>query len=87
MLVRLALGLIAYMSLADIGWAADAELILTHGKFITVDDQFSIVEAVAIADGRVLATGMASDIEHLPRSSRRRASSTCRGKTVIPRAD
>ena len=40
MLVRLALGLIACMSLADMCWAADAELILTHGKIITVDDQF-----------------------------------------------
>jgi predicted amidohydrolase YtcJ len=83
MLVRLALGLIACMSLADMCWAADAELILTHGKIITVDDQFSIVEAVAIADGRVLATGMASDIERLPRAPGARVVDL-RGKTVIP---
>lgn len=37
--------------------AAEADLILHHGKVITVDSAFSIHQAIAIKDGRILAVG------------------------------
>jgi len=37
--------------------AAEAELILHGGKIVTVDKQFSIREAVAVAGGRIVAVG------------------------------
>jgi predicted amidohydrolase YtcJ len=40
-----------------IAGAADAELILHHGKIVTVDKQFSIRQAIAVASGRIAAVG------------------------------
>jgi len=37
--------------------AAEADLILHHGKVVTVDSAFSIRQAVAVKDGRILAVG------------------------------
>ncbi len=37
--------------------AADADLILHHGKVLTVDQQFSIAQAVAIREGRIVQVG------------------------------
>jgi hypothetical protein len=39
-------------------WAAEpADLLLVHGKVVTVDDGFSIRSAVAVKGGRILAVG------------------------------
>jgi adenine deaminase len=37
--------------------AKSADLVLINGKIITVDDAFSIREAIVIKDGRILAVG------------------------------
>jgi predicted amidohydrolase YtcJ len=37
--------------------AESADLLLLHGKVVTVDDQFSIKSAVAVKDGRIVAVG------------------------------
>ena len=37
--------------------AADADLILHNGKIVTVDAKFSIVQAVAVKDGKITAAG------------------------------
>ena len=37
--------------------AEDADLILHHGRIATVDDAFSIREAIAVRDGRVQQVG------------------------------
>jgi len=37
--------------------APDAELVLRNGKIVTVDDDFTIAEALAIKDGRLIAVG------------------------------
>jgi predicted amidohydrolase YtcJ len=42
-----------------------ADLVLVNGKVITVDPEDSIVEAVAIKDGRILATGPTSNVKVL----------------------
>ena len=40
-----------------------ADIILTNAKIITVDAGFSIAEAIAIADDRILAVGSAAEID------------------------
>jgi predicted amidohydrolase YtcJ len=39
-----------------------ADLIIHHAKVVTVDDKFSVVEAVAVKDGRIAALGEDQDI-------------------------
>src|SRR5262245_51974142 len=62
--------------------AQQAEKILRNGKIVTVDDRFTIAEALAIRGGRILATGTNTEIEKL------RSATTevvdLRGRTVIP---
>ena len=41
--------------------AADADLIVHNGKVVTVDAKFSIAEAVAVKDGRILYVGSNAD--------------------------
>src|SRR5580704_2255399 len=50
------------------GWALIAtaqtpDMILIHGKILTVDAKDSIVEAVAIKQGRIVAVGSTADIQ------------------------
>ena len=58
------------------------EVILFNGKVLTVDDEFSIVEAVAIRDGRFLAVGEADRI--LKMTGPRTRTVDLEGKTVVP---
>jgi adenine deaminase len=44
---------------------APADMILTNGKIITVDDQFSIAQAVAIRGDRIVAVGTNQNITRL----------------------
>jgi predicted amidohydrolase YtcJ len=44
---------------------ADADLILRNGRIYTVDSDSGIVEALAVADGKVLAVGTNSEIDRL----------------------
>ena len=59
-----------------------ADTIVTNGKILTVDADFSVVEALAIDDGRIVATGTAAEI------ARRAGPDTeiidVAGATVIP---
>jgi len=41
---------------------ADADLIVHHAKVVTVDAKFSIAEAVAVQDGKVVAVGTDADV-------------------------
>ena len=71
------------------------DLILTNGKIVTVDERFSIAQAVAIGDvtiatpvldgdehGRIIAVGTNKEIEALAGPKTRRID--LQGKTVIP---
>jgi len=53
-----------------------------NGKIVTVDPQFHIVEAMAIRDGRILATGTSTDILKLAGSGTEWVD--LGGKTVLP---
>ena len=53
-----------------------------HGNIVTVDPQFHIVQAMAIRDGRVVATGTNDDIVKLADSTT--AQVDLKGQTVLP---
>lgn len=48
-----------------------ATLILTHGRVHTLDRQNPLADAVAIADGKILAAGSHDRIMSLPRTGRK----------------
>ena len=58
------------------------DLILTNGKIITVDERFSIGQAVAIRDGRFTAIGTNQEIAQLAGPGTRRID--LRGRAVTP---
>ena len=59
----LAACLLALVSAPALAQAPDT--ILVNGKIVTVDDRFTIAEALAIRNGRIVATGSTTDIEKL----------------------
>ena len=64
------------------GLCAQPDLVLTNGKIITVDERFSIAQAVAIRGDRVAAVGTDQEIARLAGPNTRRID--LKGKTVIP---
>src|SRR5688572_24991689 len=61
---------------------AAADLILTNGKIITVDNKFSIAQAVAVRGARIIAVGTNQEITRLAGPNTRRIDA--RGRAVIP---
>ncbi|HEY1308545.1 MAG TPA: amidohydrolase [Vicinamibacterales bacterium] len=59
-----------------------ADLVLSNGKIVTVDDRFTIAQAVAIKGNRIVAVGANQEIDRLAAPSARRIN--LRGRTVIP---
>ena len=64
------------------GAAGPADTILTNGKIITVDDQFSIAQAVAVRGDRIVAVGTNQNITRLAGPNTRRID--LRGRSVVP---
>jgi predicted amidohydrolase YtcJ len=62
--------------------AQNADTVLLNGKIVSVDRQFSIHEALAIRDGRIMATGTSTDMRRL--AGRDSAVIDLEGRTVIP---
>jgi predicted amidohydrolase YtcJ len=62
--------------------AEPPDLIVTHGKVVTVDPQFSIAEAFAVRAGRIVAIGKNDEIQNLATDATTKLS--LNGKTVIP---
>jgi hypothetical protein len=58
------------------------DLILSNGKIVTVDERFTIAQAVAIRGERVMAVGTNPDITRLAGPVTRRVD--LRGRTVLP---
>jgi predicted amidohydrolase YtcJ len=86
-----ALAFVLVLSLAAAGCAQTgvhpevirhADMVLVDGKVITVDQNFSIREAVAIRDGKFLAVGRTSDIRALAGPQTKIID--LQGRTVIP---
>ncbi|MBI2509785.1 MAG: amidohydrolase family protein, partial [Betaproteobacteria bacterium] len=59
-----------------------ADMVLVNGKIVTVDRSFSVQEAVAIRDGKILATGTTSNIRSLAGDQTKVVD--LKGRTVIP---
>src|SRR5262245_32740858 len=62
--------------------AETADAVLFNGKVVTVDKDFSLQEAIAIAHGRVLATGTSVDMKKLADTGARLVD--LGGRSVIP---
>lgn len=62
--------------------AQPPDTILVNGKIVTVDDSFSIVQALAIADGRIAAAGTTAAIRRLAGPQTKAVD--LHGRTVIP---
>ena len=62
--------------------SAGADWILTNGQILTVDQDFSVVQAMAITDGRIVATGSDADINVLAGVDTQRTDLA--GQTVVP---
>jgi predicted amidohydrolase YtcJ len=62
--------------------AITADLILSNGKIVTVDDRFTIAQAVAIKGNRIVAMGANQEMDRLAAPNARRIN--LRGRTVIP---
>jgi predicted amidohydrolase YtcJ len=68
-----------YAQQADL---ASPDLVLINGKVLTMDDKSSVVEAVAILDGKLLATGSNARVKSMA-GTRTRVLDLA-GKTVVP---
>jgi predicted amidohydrolase YtcJ len=81
--MRPALAAIALaFTLAAPALAQTADTVLFNGKVVTVDREFSVREAIAIAEGRVLATGTSGAMKKLAGNHARMID--LGGRTVIP---
>ena len=58
------------------------DTILTNGKIITVDETFSIAQAVAVSGSRIVAVGTTQEISRLAGPATRRID--LRGRAVVP---
>src|SRR4029077_2309127 len=63
-------------------WPQSADTILVNGKILTVDSQFSIRDAIAIRDGKIMTVGSTGDVRKLATPQTRVID--LQGRTVIP---
>jgi predicted amidohydrolase YtcJ len=62
--------------------AQDADVVLLHGKIVTVDDRFSIAQALAVRGQRIVAVGADADVDKMKGPNTRVIDLA--GRTVIP---
>src|SRR5262249_3256379 len=78
----LLIGLLAWSGVAVVRAADEADLILHHCKVVTVDRDFSIRQAVAIRDGKILKVGANEEVFKL--AGPRTEQIDLAGKMVLP---
>jgi len=78
----LALAALVAAAFAASASAQTADAILINGKIVTVDAKESVVEALAIRDGRIVATGTSAAMRKLAPPNARTID--LQGRTVIP---
>src|SRR3954470_3932261 len=59
-----------------------ADLVLMNGKIVTVDDRFTIAQALAITGQRIVAVGSNADMQKL--AGLQAKTIDLKGRTVIP---
>jgi predicted amidohydrolase YtcJ len=75
------LGVILAFCIAP-AWSQNADTVLVNGKVVTVDEQFSIREAIAIREDKIVALGTTADVRKLAGPSSKVID--LQGRTVIP---
>ena len=63
-------------------WSQNADTILLNGKILTVDNEFSTREALAVRDGKIVALGTSAEMKKLAGAKSRVVD--LQGRTVIP---
>src|SRR5207245_4486598 len=81
-MLKAAVLVVAGLLLALPAWSQNADTILLNGKILTVDNQFSTRQALAIRDGRIVALGGSAEMKKLAGSKSRVID--LQGRTVIP---
>jgi predicted amidohydrolase YtcJ len=81
-LLRAAPLIVCALALSSPAWSQSASTILVNGKILTVDSQFSIREAIAIRDGKIMTVGSTDDVRKLAGPQTRVID--LQGRTVIP---
>jgi len=74
--------LLCMMFLPGMLMAQDADLIITNARVATVDKNFTIAEAMAIKDGKILATGSSAEV--LKHKGSKTTVRDLAGKLVLP---
>jgi len=77
-----AAAIITLCILAAPAWSQDSDTILINGKILTVDDRFSVREALAIREDQIVALGNTADVRKTAGSKTRVID--LQGRTVIP---
>src|SRR2546426_10961379 len=80
--LRLAAFFALLTGLESFACAAEADLILHHGKVAAVDERFSIHEALAVEGGRIAQVGSSDDV--LKRRGPRTEVVDLEGRLVLP---
>jgi len=75
--------LLVGLALAAVAAGAEADLILHNGKVVTVDQQFSIRQAVAIKNGKITAVGGSASVLKAERGPKTQVIDLA-GRTVLP---
>src|SRR5437667_6833130 len=78
----LKISLIALLGVGLYAQTPAVDTILTNGKIITVDERFTIAQAMAIRGDRVVAVGTNQEMTQLAGPNTRRID--LRGRTAIP---
>jgi len=78
----LSLGLVTAALLSSSALAQTADTVLFNGKILTVDKDFSVQQAVAIGQGRIVATGTSAAMKKLAGDKAKLVD--LGGRTVIP---
>jgi predicted amidohydrolase YtcJ len=74
--------LLLWLWMSPSAWGQVADTVLINGKIVTVDQQFSIQEAIAVRDGRILSVGKTAEIRKLAGPTSRVID--LQGRCVIP---
>jgi predicted amidohydrolase YtcJ len=75
-------GVVGVAAVALVHAQAPADLILVNGRIVTVDDRFTMAQAVAVRGDRIAAVGTTQEIARLAGPATRRID--LRGRTVLP---
>ena len=76
------LGIVVWLGVTSGLAQESADMILHNGKVLTIDEDFTVAEAVAIHDGKITAVG--SNAEVLRQAGPNTVRIDLKGKTVVP---